>query len=85
MSAIVTGAPDKSGPVHLFDDDLSEEESVDDEILLLSDFGPSSFDGHQEELEDEENDVQLWLDAIESIKEWQENKILKQKLKLSHR
>ena len=84
MSAIVTGA-DRSRPVadlSLFDDDL--EENVDEEILLLNDFGPSSFNSHLEE-PDEENDVQLWLDAIESIKEWQENKLLKQKLKLSHR
>ena len=51
--------------------------------LLLDNFGPSTFASANEIIADEENDAKIWSDVIQSIKNWQMNKLIHDKRKIS--
>ena len=51
--------------------------------LLLDNFGPSTFASANEIIADEENDAKIWSDVIQSIKNWQMNKLMHDKRKIS--
>ena len=78
VSAIVTESKFDDKP--LFDDDLLDSNEIQDSILLGK-FG-ATFANPDEFASDEENDGKLWLDIVQSIKQWQENKIRKLRRKL---
>ena len=63
----------------IFAEDLTENN------LLLDNFGPGSFASSEELASDEENDAKLYNDVIQSIKDWQIRKIIRDKRKLSNR
>ena len=77
----------------LFKNDLStdslytdqDDSSLDNNPLaLLETFGPGSFATPEEIASDEENDAKLWMDMLQSIQQWQRNKILKEQNKTLH-
>ena len=76
MSAIVTKSNNEDLEP-LFSDDLSNSIQEEDKSLLLENFGPGTFASPEEIASDEKNDAKLWLDIVESIKEWQQQKFLK--------
>jgi len=67
----------------LHKDDLSNslEENAEEETPplthLLEAFGPGTFATLEEMASDEENDAKLWTDIVESIKDWQQSKVIK--------
>ena len=67
---------DKSAAA-LFEDDLLNE--IQEPILDT--FG-THFVSPEEVASDEENDGKLWVDIVQSIKQWQENKVRKLRRKL---
>ena len=82
MSAIVTQNSKNNNndlTKSIFAEDLTENN------LLLDNFGPGSFASSEELASDEENDAKLYNDVIQSIKDWQIRKIIRDKRKLSNR
>ena len=69
--------------ISYFKDDLSnaiQENLEEDETPLthlMEAFGPGTFSTPEEMASDEENDAKLWVDIVESIKNWQQNKVFK--------
>jgi hypothetical protein len=75
VSAIVT---QQSTKVNIINDlDQSSHQYLKSSTLLMDDFGPTTFSSSNEIAEDEENDAKLWIDVVESIRQWQQNKYLK--------
>jgi hypothetical protein len=76
VSAIVTQQSTKVNIINDLDQQSSHQD-LESSTLLMDDFGPTTFASSNEIAEDEENDAKLWIDVVESIRQWQQNKYLK--------
>ena len=60
-----------------FDSVFADEEEPPPLSHLLETFGPGTFATPEEIASDEENDAKLWVDIVQSIKQWQQSKVIK--------